>query len=264
MGTNNAKQVQVMGRFLKGLSAYEIAVKNGFEGSEEEWLISLIRGVYVGSGFAPAGTVLQVDNKAAGDTLTVPDVLQTTGNSEEDTMSQKAITEAINEVASKVSISGAVRVFKEVVIEEPVAYAFIPFTEFKNCTNIFVQVYIPTIDEEDYSLGIYRPRLKLALSSAWYNGIVVSPSSQIFKADAVKTKYNAVLYSDGTNVYYATSDIRLQNGCVANWVTGANGDNGIATLNNAFTNSNAGIYFEIEDRTTYQVPVGTVLTAIGV
>lgn len=41
MSTNNAKQVQVMGRFLQGLSAYEVAVKNGFEGTEEEWLKTL-------------------------------------------------------------------------------------------------------------------------------------------------------------------------------------------------------------------------------
>lgn len=51
-------------------------------------------GIYVGSDTAPDGTKLQID-PAAGDTFTIPDVLQSTGNSEEDTMSQKAITEAI-------------------------------------------------------------------------------------------------------------------------------------------------------------------------
>lgn len=35
------KKVQVLNKFLQGLSAYEVAVKNGFEGTEAEWLLSL-------------------------------------------------------------------------------------------------------------------------------------------------------------------------------------------------------------------------------
>ena len=37
----SAPKVQVSGKFLQGLSAYEVAVKNGFEGTEKEWLASL-------------------------------------------------------------------------------------------------------------------------------------------------------------------------------------------------------------------------------
>lgn len=49
-----------------GDSAYEIAVKNGFEGSEEEWLASLKgetgnSGVYVGSGDMPEDCNVQID-----------------------------------------------------------------------------------------------------------------------------------------------------------------------------------------------------------
>lgn len=60
-----------------GLSAYEVAVENGFEGSETEWLTSLkgeqgekgdkgdtgigVSGVYVGSGDMPDGYNVQID-----------------------------------------------------------------------------------------------------------------------------------------------------------------------------------------------------------
>lgn len=52
-------------------------------------------GVYVGSGVAPSGTNVQVDPNGDSDELVIPDVLQTIGNSTEDTMSQKAITKVI-------------------------------------------------------------------------------------------------------------------------------------------------------------------------
>jgi hypothetical protein len=53
-------------------------------------------GVYVGSGTAPSGTNVQVDPSGGSDELVIPDVLQTTGTSTVDTMSQKAITDALN------------------------------------------------------------------------------------------------------------------------------------------------------------------------
>lgn len=33
-----------VGQVLRGYSAYEVAVQNGFEGTEEEWLASLVGG----------------------------------------------------------------------------------------------------------------------------------------------------------------------------------------------------------------------------
>ena len=60
--------------------------------------------IYVGSDVAPDGTKIQID-PAASETFTIPDVLQSTGNSEVDTMSQRAITEAI---ANSGGNSGAV------------------------------------------------------------------------------------------------------------------------------------------------------------
>lgn len=46
-----------------GLSAYEVAVKNGFEGTEAEWLKSLqgSSGVYLGSGEMPEDCNVQID-----------------------------------------------------------------------------------------------------------------------------------------------------------------------------------------------------------
>lgn len=54
-----------------GKSAYEVAVKNGFEGAEAEWLESLKgnSGVYVGSGDMPEDCNVQIDPD--GNTLTI-------------------------------------------------------------------------------------------------------------------------------------------------------------------------------------------------
>lgn len=51
-----------------GASAYIVAVNNGFEGTEEEWLEQL-SGVYVGSGEMPVGYSVQIDPE--GDTVDI-------------------------------------------------------------------------------------------------------------------------------------------------------------------------------------------------
>lgn len=63
-GNATAKNV-IKGKVFKpdtihGKSAYEIAVINGFEGTEDEWLESL-KAVYVGSGDMPEGYNVQID-----------------------------------------------------------------------------------------------------------------------------------------------------------------------------------------------------------
>lgn len=60
-----------------GDSAYEVAVRNGFEGTEAEWLESLIgakgnSGVYVGSGDMPEDCNVQIDPD--GEALTLDDL----------------------------------------------------------------------------------------------------------------------------------------------------------------------------------------------
>lgn len=54
-------------------------------------------GVYVGSGTPSNGEKVQIDPSAEGE-FTIPDVLQTIGDSIVDTMSQKAITEALQNI----------------------------------------------------------------------------------------------------------------------------------------------------------------------
>lgn len=60
----------------EGKSAYETAVKNGFEGTESEWLESLKgkSGVYLGSGEMPADCNVQIDPD--GDALTLEEVVR--------------------------------------------------------------------------------------------------------------------------------------------------------------------------------------------
>ena len=52
-----------------GMSAYDFAIKHGFEGSEEEWLLSLKgeSGVYVGSGEVPEWANVQIDPSGSAD-----------------------------------------------------------------------------------------------------------------------------------------------------------------------------------------------------
>lgn len=64
-----------------GKSAYEIALVNGFEGTEQEWLLSLKGekgddgnpGIYIGSGEMPEGYNVQIDPE--GDALGLEDIL---------------------------------------------------------------------------------------------------------------------------------------------------------------------------------------------
>lgn len=69
---------------LRGYSAYEVAVLEGFEGTREEWLESLVgppgvkgdrgnAGVYVGSGDMPDDCYVQIDPN--GDPLTLEEII---------------------------------------------------------------------------------------------------------------------------------------------------------------------------------------------
>lgn len=62
-----------------GASAYEVALTNGFEGTEAEWLLSLkgeqgVSGVYVGSGEMPEGYNVQIDPD--GTALTIAAIVE--------------------------------------------------------------------------------------------------------------------------------------------------------------------------------------------
>ena len=76
MATKNAITGDLRTVFGKdGKSAYEIALKNGFVGSEEEWLKSLVgkTGVYVGSGDMPEDCNVQIDLE--GEVLTLEEIV---------------------------------------------------------------------------------------------------------------------------------------------------------------------------------------------
>lgn len=60
IGTSLEVLVDVLGE--QGLSAYQVAVANGFNGTEEEWLLSLSSGgISFGSGFQIVGTEVRYD-----------------------------------------------------------------------------------------------------------------------------------------------------------------------------------------------------------
>ena len=56
-------------------------------------------GVYVGSSTIPATANVQINPNGDGSVFVIPEVLQTTGSSEVDTMSQKAITELLSSIS---------------------------------------------------------------------------------------------------------------------------------------------------------------------
>lgn len=69
---------------LRGYSAYEVAVLNGFDGTEEAWIASLKgdkgdkgdrgnAGVYIGSGDMPDDCNVQIDPN--GDAFTVEEII---------------------------------------------------------------------------------------------------------------------------------------------------------------------------------------------
>lgn len=59
-----------------GKSAYEVAVKNGFEGTEKEWLLSIkgASGVYIGSGDMPEDCNVQIDPE--GESLSLEQIIK--------------------------------------------------------------------------------------------------------------------------------------------------------------------------------------------
>ena len=76
-----------------GESAYEVAVKNGFEGSETEWLASLKgkSGVYVGSGDMPEDCNVQIDPN--GECISIDNALSSESTNP---VMNKVVTEELN------------------------------------------------------------------------------------------------------------------------------------------------------------------------
>ena len=156
-------------------------------------------------------------------------------------------------------------IVKTITIEEDVVYAFIPINEFKSCTTILVMLYMAKTPEVDYTQGGYRPRIKLGSSVAWYDGVILS-SSALNTAGQFITKVEndlvlkGLLYNGDEKLYLVRSDYSIQYGSYTKAATG----NDYRVMPRWDTaNPNFGIYAEIEDRTKYSVPAGTVITIIG-
>lgn len=76
----------------------KLEIVNGRDGTDGRDGTNGYSGVYVGSSELPTNANVKIDPNGEGSVLIIPDVLQTTGDSEVDTMSQKAITELLNSI----------------------------------------------------------------------------------------------------------------------------------------------------------------------
>lgn len=86
---------------IKGKSAYEIAVSRGFDGTEEEWLLHLERAQAeeVEEAAEQAKTdISEAKKKMLSEIELAAEIVQTSGDSETAVMSQKAVTEKIDEI----------------------------------------------------------------------------------------------------------------------------------------------------------------------
>ncbi len=141
--------------FDEGKSAYEVAVKNGFKGTEEEWLESL-RAESTEQAIAAANRAIEAEQnatarvKAAEDAAVshieslaegAYDIVQTTGDSETQVMSQKAVTDLFEE-----------------------------------------EVGLNTLSSSDFVQGLYQAGVGIASSSYWITtkqGVPVSVGDKI-------------------------------------------------------------------------------------
>ena len=148
--------------------------------------------------------------------------------------------------------------FKKITLEEEVGYAFVPFSEFKGCNRLFVQLYIPIIEEESYTN--YVPRIKAANSSSWSNsGFVISTytvstnsNMLIMHGEIIIKEYDAYFVSGGKRLQYTPETTNGVNGTSLGQVF-------------AFQDSEeSGIYVELYSRTTYSFPIGTEIILVGI
>lgn len=73
-GTNVVRGAIGTPKFARGASAYEVAVINGFEGTEEEWLASLKVGAVTEEQIAAAVAAYLKENPVAGSAATIGEV----------------------------------------------------------------------------------------------------------------------------------------------------------------------------------------------
>lgn len=148
--------------------------------------------------------------------------------------------------------------FKKITLEEEVGYAFVPFSEFKGCNKLFVQLYVPTIEEESYVN--YIPRIKAGNSSLWsQSGFIISEykvsknsKMLIIHGEIIIKEYDAYFVSGGTRLQY-----------MGETTNGVNG-NSLRQVFSFQDSEESGIYVELYNRTTYSFPIGTEIILVGI
>lgn len=150
---------------------------------------------------------------------------------------------------------GGVKYYNVITLEEPVVYIFESFSKIKGCNHLFMQIYIPTINEETYTNCI--PRIRLSNSTSWSDGSVLSEykvtasSNQlVIHADVVLKDNIAYFSSSGSRLQYTKEDIYGLNttDCKKDFVFNET--------------ENSGIYFGIYNM-TYSFPIGTEFVILG-
>ena len=153
--------------FIRGYSAYEVAVINGFTGTEKEWL-DTIKAESTEEAIAAANRAMQSEKnvkeaeesakanvKAAEDEAVARlaslaegayDIVQTPGNSETQVMSQKAVTEYVPKVATR---NLANLTFKDGRLSDSTGL----FQESNGINNAAAEEYIAVIGGESYTLS---------------------------------------------------------------------------------------------------------------
>lgn len=183
----------------------------------------------------------------------VCDAIREKGGTSEPLAFPNGMADAVRGIQSG---GGSGAVIYEETLTEPVAYATVPLSTFEGCTSLFVQLYIPSVNEESYSQ--YIPRIGfIKEGGVWSN-------TKIIASNGVADNSNKLFILNGTVkidwkkhcIYFEDNNYRIQYG------TSKIGVNS-ATFGNKFNfDDTYSIVFEIYSR-TYQLPIGTEFVIIG-
>ena len=145
----------------------------------------------------------------------------------------------------------------EQTLEQNVAYAFVPFSSFKGCKRLFIQMYIPSVEEDEYNNFI--PRIKLSNSELWTsNNFVVAQKSITTKLNDIIL--HAELFLDENRAFFVAGGNRAQ--YQEETFTNVNA----VKLGKVFTfdeSDKSGVYFEMYDRVNYAFPAETEICIVG-
>lgn len=153
---------------LQGESAYQLALKQGFKGTQEEWITSLqgedgVSGVYVGSGDMPEGYNVQVDPNGEILTSPVTSVNRQTGDVILDIpdVSNFATTTYVNNKIDAIQIPSVENLATEDFVIEKINEAQLDGGDI----DIDLSIY-PTNDEVDTKIENYLGKGAIQISFA--------------------------------------------------------------------------------------------------